>query len=133
MAPAGNGGLRARLEEVLKAREDQKRTEGDLEKVADISQLRRKFQEARKNPRAAPETVEVASLSVLRRKFQESARRCENLQRQARNEEEIPVSSDSTLEDIAVEATAVESDESPKVRKSLFLLHIWRIKFPLLA
>ena len=131
MAPAGNGGLRARLEEVLKAREDQKRTEGDLEKVADISQLRRKFQEARKNPRAAPETVEVASLSVLRRKFQESARRCENLQRHV-DEEEIPVSTDSTLEDI-LEATAVESDESPKVRKSLFLLHIWRIKFPLLA
>ena len=126
MAPAGNGGLRARLEEVLKAREDQKRTEGDLEKVADISQLRRKFQEARKNPRAAPETVEVASLSVLRRKFQESARRCENLQRHV-DEEEIPVSTDSTLEDIAVEATAVESDESPKVRKSLFLLHIGRI------
>ena len=131
MAPAGNGGLRARLEEVLKAREDQKRTEGDLEKVADISQLRRKFQEARKNPRAAPETVEVASLSVLRRKFQESARRCENLQRHV-DEEEIPVSTDSTLEDI-LEATAVESDESPKVRKSLFLLHIWRIKFPVLA
>ena len=122
MAPAGNGGLRARLEEVLKAREDQKRTEGDLEKVADISQLRRKFQEARKNPRAAPETVEVASLSVLRRKFQESARRCENLQRHV-DEEEIPVSTDSTLEDI-LEATAVESDESPKVRKSLFLLHL---------
>ena len=128
MAPAGNGGLRARLEEVLKAREDQKRTEGDLEKVADISQLRRKFQEARKNPRAAPETVEVASLSVLRRKFQESARRCENLQRHV-DEEEIPVSTDSTLEDIAVEATAVESDESPKVRKSLFFVTFGEFNF----
>ena len=127
MAPAGNGGLRARLEEVLKAREDQKRTEGDLEKVADISQLRRKFQEARKNPRAAPETVEVASLSVLRRKFQESARRCENLQRHV-DEEEIPVSTDSTLEDI-LEATAVESDESPKVRKSLFFVTFGELNF----
>ena len=127
MAPAGNGGLRARLEEVLKAREDQKRTEGDLEKVADISQLRRKFQEARKNPRAAPETVEVASLSVLRRKFQESARRCENLQRHV-DEEEIPVSTDSTLEDI-LEATAVESDESPKVRKSLFFVTFGEFNF----
>ena len=119
---ANTVGLRTRLEGVLKEREEQKRAEGDLNKVAQISELRRKFEEAKKNI-PGQQKVEVASLSVLRRKFEEAARKSENLHSQPESEpahqdaeeEKMPPSSasssDGNLEDLCVDKIEGESDQ----------------------
>ena len=134
MATAGTRELRARLEGVLREREDQRKAEGDLVDVAHLRELRRKFEEARKRKPVQQEVeVEVAPLSVLRGKFEEAARKNENLRSQPKPEPEpaqqdveakeqkkppsFASSLDGSMEDFDVEEIEEESDQSPKVRK----------------
>ena len=132
MLAAGTGGLRARLEGVLREREDQSRAEGNLVELAPLSELRRKFQEAReRKPNQHEVEVEVAPLSVLRQKFQEAVTKTENLQSQpepdpaqqfveAKKQNKPPSyapSSVDDLEDFCVEEMEEEFDQSPEVRK----------------
>ena len=125
MATAGIGGLRGRLEGVLRDREDQKRAEGNLVELASLSELRRKFEEARKRkPEPQKVEVEVAPLSELRQKFEEAARKNkqEPAQQDVEEQKKPPSyasSYDGILEDFYAEEIEEGSDQSPKVRKIL--------------
>ena len=86
--------------------------------VAHISELRRKFEEAKNNKKAAQQNGVVAPLSELREKFEEAARK-ENLHSKRARQEENQSSYDGFSED----EIEVESDQSLKVR--IILEFVW--------
>ena len=136
MAADDNGCLLSRLKGALKKREEQKRSEGDLEEAAHISQLRKKFKAARENkPVTVPEKVEVAPISVLRNKFEEAEARRDvrgqprpesvqqNVEVDERKEPDSSASSsDANSEDFCGDEFEEKSDKSPKVRKIMIVL-----------
>ena len=89
-----------------------------LMEVAHISELRRKFEEAKNNKKAAQQNGVVAPLSELREKFEEAARK-ENLHSKRARQEE----NQSSYDAFSVDEIEVESDQSLKVR--IILEFVW--------